>query len=258
MGTLRPPSLQHLSRIWHPDSDVIARRLVGMVDHAPSFSYRQAHDAIRDMLIARVSHESVSSGLSRIPRAALRQDFVQIAKLVHRHFRTVPIDYTIDFAPKYAHLDYGLRVSFNPPIVYSSAGELVIPWFSLWRTFSLAGDRLSLFVTLARECLSSDPALLNAKFIILDFSAAGSDKSRELKILDSSSLPQLMSAKKESMLRVFRAGYAQARKMIENRVRMPQKGISYEGQYPLVLGWDEVVQARSSKSSDFRLSDGSN
>jgi hypothetical protein len=98
-------------------------------------------------------------------------------------------------------------VPFEPPIIYGSVGGAIFPWFSFWKSNPLAGDRLSLFVTLVKEVLADDPDLEEADFQILDFSAPKGSSQRELKVTHASDVPILSDARKTEMLEIFAEGY---------------------------------------------------
>ena len=69
-------------------------------------------------------------------------------------------------------------------------------------------------MTAVFELLEQDPDLENARFQILDFSAAPTIKQRTLKILEANDIPRLSDDRKKEMLEVFADGYAMAKTVL--------------------------------------------
>ena len=96
-----------------------------------------------------------------------------------------------------------------------------------------------MFITLVEEMLLQDPDLETAQFEILDFSATNSKAHRQLKIIDTTYVPRLDTARKEEMLSVFVEGYqrAEAKLLTANqpRKRKETESIDDINQMPL---WD--------------------
>lgn len=111
-------------------------------------------------------------------------------------------------------------VPFDPPLIYGANGEIVFPWFSFWRHNPLAGERLALFTTLVQEVLLQDPDLEEAKFRILDFSAAKNSPDRELIITEAAEVSRVSEVRKAEMLEVFAEGYFLAKTQL---AAMPDK-----------------------------------
>ena len=98
-------------------------------------------------------------------------------------------------------------VPFDPPLIYGERGRLHFPWFSFWRSNPLAGERLSLFVSVVEDVLLQDPDLEEAHFVILDFSAPKLNQPRDLRVIDAHDIPRVSEATKVEMLSVFAEGY---------------------------------------------------
>jgi len=114
-------------------------------------------------------------------------------------------------------------VPFDPPLIYGKDGVLHFPWFSFWRSNPLAGERLSLFVTIVEDVLLQDPDLENARFQILDFSAPGPKLNRELKIIDAREIGRLTAKRKIEMLSVFAEGFVLATEALAQAAKERQE-----------------------------------
>lgn len=208
MSTLKVPSLQHLARIWRDDPEHIKRVLIGLVKSGPTFSYEPLHVAVRDMLVLGVPAEQVAEGIRRhVKRQDVRQNFLGLLPLIQNHFEGVRAKFVMAVAPRFYPVSRELMVPFYPPLIYGANGEIHFPWLSFWRSNPLAGERLSLFVSMVEEVLLQDPDLEDAKFKILDFSAPDSKSDRELKIVDVKEVPRLSHERRKKMLTIFAEGY---------------------------------------------------
>lgn len=155
MSKLKVPSLQHLARNWKKNPDHIKRLLVDLVKNSPTFSYDPLFGAIRDMLVFAHPYEQIEEGLRRgIKRADVRDNLLGVLPLIRDHFKDIAPDYVQSVDRRYYSVGRGLMVPFEPPLVYGLDGQTFFPWFSFWRSYPLAGERLSLFVTLVDEASS--------------------------------------------------------------------------------------------------------
>lgn len=81
---------------------------------------------------------------------------------------------------------------------------------------------MSLFVTLAKEILRQDPELEDAKFEILDFSAAKPKECRQLRIIDAADIQTFNSKETAEMLAIFFEGFERAEARLKE-VDIPSK-----------------------------------
>jgi len=190
-----------------------------MATHGPTFSYAPVGNAIRDHIQMHVPINTIESSFNRLSRSNLRDDFRSIVKLAAKHFEKIDPDFYVDMAGQSYPVARDIRIPFETPFLYGKDGTLHVPWFCFWKSGALRGERLSLFVTLAREVLSRNPDLKDAKFYILDFGASHAPKGRELRIIQGENVPQLVSQKKNAMLEQFVIGYRLAQNEIANRRR---------------------------------------
>lgn len=143
-------------------------------------------------------------------RADVRQNLLGVLPLLRDHFTSVSPDFVQTIDRRHYSIGRGLKVPFDPPLLYGVGGQLTFPWFSFWRQNPLAKDRLSLFVTLVDELLADDPDLASARFQILDFSVPrvrGRERERELRVIDARDIPRIDDSTKVEMLRIFADGY---------------------------------------------------
>lgn len=103
-----------------------------------------------------------------------------------------------------------LTIPFNPGFVYGVGGKLYFSWLSFWKMNPLAGEQLSLFVTLVDEMLLQDSDLEAAEFNILDFSANQSGAHRRLDVVNAADVPRISEARKAEMLETFVEGLERA------------------------------------------------
>lgn len=215
MSRLKVPSLQHLARNYADNSSEICRKLVQLVRGSPNFNYNPLFSAVRDLLLLKMNYEQVEEGIRRyIRREDIRENFLEVLPLLHKHFRDVSPDFVNSISTRNYAVGPRLLVPFTPPIMYGVGGQLYFPWFSFWRSNPLGKENLSLFVTAVFELLEQDPDLENARFQILDFSAAPTIKQRTLKILEANDIPRLSDDRKKEMLEVFADGYAMAKTVL--------------------------------------------
>lgn len=211
MARLKVPSLQHLARNWHPEPQVIKRRLVTLAQNAPTFNYNPLFSAVRDMLVFGMSYEQIEAGIRRgIKRHDVRENFLGALPLIRDHFAEIKPTFIQDVSRRYYPVGRDLLVPFDPPLIYGLGGEVHFPWFSFWRSNPIAKQRLSLFVTAVDDVLLQDPDLESAVFTILDFSAPSPKKPRELSILDAASIDRVDDDTKHEMLSAFAEGFALA------------------------------------------------
>jgi len=208
MSKLKVPSLQHLARNWRNDPQQIKRLLVGLVENGPTFNYNALFSAVRDMLIFRQPYTEIAEGIRRgIKRADVRDNLLGVLPLVRDYFDEVNPAFVQAVERRYYPVGRGLMVPFDPPLIYGEGGRVHFPWFSFWRTNPLAGERLSLFVSVVEDVLLQDPDLEEADFVILDFSAPKFDRPRDLRVIEADDVPRVSETTKVEMLSVFAEGY---------------------------------------------------
>lgn len=216
MARLRIPSLQHLARNWHPDAQVIKRRLVTLARNSPTFNYNPLFGAIRDLLVLDVPYSQVEEGIRRgTKRRDVRENYLGALPLIRDHFAEVRPSFVQGVARRYYPVGRNLLVPFDPPLIYGMNGALHFPWFSFWRSNPIAKQRLSLFVTAVEEVLLQDPDLEEANFTILDFSAPAPKEHRALSVIETSDVVRVDPESKREMLSVFAEGYALAQSELE-------------------------------------------
>ena len=215
MEKLKVPSLQHLSRNWCESPEKVSQKLIGLVEHPPTFSYAILYDLVRDLVVLNQPVDAVMEGVRRkVKRPDVRDNFLEILPLISRYFEESTPTFVQAVNGRMYPLARDLMIPFTPPLVYGVSGRLVFPWFSFWKTNPLGDERLSLFVTVVEEILKQDADLDTAIFQILDFSAPGKSERRQLKVLDTKDIPRLSERRKNEMLRMFAEGYLLAKEIL--------------------------------------------
>lgn len=215
MEKLKVPSLQHLSRNWCDTPEKVSRKLIGLVENPPTFSYAILYDLVRDLVVLHQPLDDVMEGVRRkVNRVAVRDNFLEILPLISRYFDESMPTFVQAINGRMYPLARDLMIPFTPPLIYGANGKLVFPWFSFWKTNPLADERLSLFVTIVDEILKQDADLDNAIFQILDFSAPAKCKRRQLEVLEAKDIPRLSEGRKKEMLVVFSDGYHLAKEAL--------------------------------------------
>lgn len=212
MAVLKIPSLQHLSRHWRPEAQGVKRSLVSLALNSPTFNYNALFGAIRDMLVFGQPYDEIVKGIESIKRADLRENLLSVLPLIRDYFDGVVPTYVQSVSRRFYAVGRDLLVPFDPPLIYGVDGRLHFPWFSFWRSNPLAGESLSLFVTIVEEMLLQDPDLETAKFTILDFSAPKTKakepkQPRKLTIIDANDIPRVSDERKAKMLAIFAEGF---------------------------------------------------
>jgi hypothetical protein len=208
MSKLKVPSLQHLARNWRNEPQQIKRLLLSLVENGPTFNYNPLFSAVRDMLIFRQPYAEIAEGIRRkVKRADVRDNLLGVLPLIRDYFDGVNPAFAQAVQRRYYPVGRGLMVPFDPPLIYGDGGRLHFPWFSFWRRNPLAGESLSLFVSVVADVLLQDADLEEADFIILDFSAPKSNGPRELTVIDAHAIQRVSEARKVEMLSVFAEGY---------------------------------------------------
>lgn len=208
MAKLKVPSLQHLARNWRSDAERVKWQLVELAKNSPTFNYNPLYSAVRDMLVLKQPYDQIAEGINRhVKRADVRKNYLEVLPLIDAHFSSVSPDFVQTVEKRYYLVGRGLKVPFEPPLLYGVDGQFHFPWFSFWRTNPLVAERLSLFVTIVDDVLLQDPDLENARFDILDFSVAVPGQGRELRVIDARDIPRISEKAKIDMLRVFAEGY---------------------------------------------------
>lgn len=215
MVKLKVPSLQHLSRNWCDTPEKVSKKLIGLAEHPPTFSYAILYDLVRDLVVLHQPLDSVMEGVRRkVSRADVRENFLEILPLINSYFEEFEPVFVQAVNGRMYPLARGLMIPFTPPLIYGVNGRLVFPWFSFWKANPLANDRLSLFVTVVDEILKQDADLDSATFQILDFSAPAKSKRRQLQVFDTKDIPKLSESRKIEMLMVFADGYQLAKEAL--------------------------------------------
>lgn len=215
MKKLNVPSLQHLSRNWCDTPEKVSRKLIGLAEHPPTFSYTILYDLVRDLVVLHQPLDAVMEGVRRkVKRLDVRDNFLEILPLIGRYFEESNPTFVQAVNGRMYPLARDLMIPFTPPLIYGVNGRLVFPWFSFWKNNPLADEHLSLFVTVVDEILKQDADLDNAMFQILDFSAPGKSERRQLKVFDTKDIPRLSERRKNEMLMVFAEGYLLAKETL--------------------------------------------
>jgi len=208
MAKLKVPSLQHLARNWRNDPQWIKRLLVDLARNPPTFNYDPLFGAVRDMLVLKIPYEQIEEGIRRgIKQDGVRNNLLSVLPLVREYFRDITPTFVQTIERRYYPVGRGLRIPFQPPLIYGVDGQVHFPWFSFWRSNPLKNERLSLFTAIVDDVLFQDPDLEAAKFMILDFSASAPKQPRDLKVTDARDIPRVSAEEKVAMLSVFAEGF---------------------------------------------------
>ncbi|MDJ0933547.1 hypothetical protein [Breoghania sp.] len=127
--------------------------------------------------------------------------------LIRDPFEGISSDFYQGVDRGHCSLRRDLMVPFDPPMIYGVGGRLYFPWFSFWRSNSLADERLALFVTVVEELLADDPDLEMARFEVLDFSCSDKNSPRELRVINTGYIPRVDADRKAEMISCFSEGY---------------------------------------------------
>lgn len=215
MKKLRVPSLQHLARNWSDRPERIAKQLVNLVEHPPTFSYEPIFNLVRDNLVFNLPLEAAEKGIGRHRCSAMaKENFLELFPIIHAHFEKIKPKYVAEIGGRIYPIGPDLFVPFTPPLIYGTEDGIVFPWFSFWRRNPLAGENLSLFVSLVFDLLEQDPDLENAEFHILDFSIPRGEEKRELTIINAREIARLSQSRKLEMLEVFVTGFGLAQSIL--------------------------------------------
>ncbi len=215
MKKLNVPSLQHLSRNWCDTPEKVSRKLIGLAENPPTFSYTILYDLVRDLVVLHQPLDAVMEGVRRkVKRPDVRDNFLEILPLIAHYFEESNPVFVQAVNGRMYPLARDLMIPFTPPLIYGVNERLVFPWFSFWKTNPLADERLSLFVTVVEEILKQDADLDNALFQILDFSAPEKSRPRRLEVFDTRDIPRLSESRKNEMLSVFAEGYLLAKETL--------------------------------------------
>lgn len=208
MAKLKVPSLQHLARMWRPDPVDVKRHLIGLAENGPTFSYEPVFKLTKQMLVFQDPYEQIVDCVIRAEkREQVRANYLGLLSLIRDHFVGVSPAFVQNVAPRFYPVSRDLIIRFSPPLIYGHNGEVFFPWFSFWKSNPLAGERLSLFVTVVEEILLQDSDLEDADFQILDFSVPKGASERVLEVKSASSVPRLDQSRKAEMLSVFAEGF---------------------------------------------------
>lgn len=238
MAKLRVPSVQHLARNWYESPKKVEDEFVKMAMNPPFFNYNALNDIARDSLLFNIPEEQIIQGIKeKEKRKRVQKILLEVVPLLHDHFGTLQPDFVHDVAPSFYPVGRDLRIPFKSAFIYGIGGKIYLPWFIFWKRNPLSEKQFSLFVTMAKEILRQDPDLDDAKFEILDFSAANSKESRKLTITDASDIPELNKAEVAHMLSIFAEGFERAEERLKD-VELPTKRKESEvdvdiNQYPL-------------------------
>ncbi|MBB5766715.1 hypothetical protein [Xanthomonas euroxanthea] len=205
------PSLQHLARIWAPDSEQIRRTLVRLATNGPTFSYQLIFDFIEDLLHSKIPYEQIECAVrTRVARQDVRSNFLELLPLMRDKVSSMQPSFVHKVSPRYYPMGRDLMIPFAPPFVYGENGAIHLPWFSFWKTNPMDGQRLSLFSTIVHQILAQDPDLESAELSIHDFSVDEPGGARSPKLILASEIPRLDQGRLTEMLTVFLNGYRAA------------------------------------------------
>ena len=208
MKKLRVPSLQHLARNWSDRPDRIAKQLVNLVEHPPTFSYEPVFDLVRDNLVFDLPLEAAIKGIEKHRCSPIaKRNFLELFPMIHAHFAKVKPSFVAEVGGRIYPIGPDLFVPFTPPLIYGVGLGLVFPWLSFWRNNPLAGENLELFVTLVSDLLAEDPDLEQADFQILDFSIPRGSDDRQLTLINTKEINRVSERRKLEMLDTFVTGY---------------------------------------------------
>ncbi len=211
MAILKVPSVQHLARLWRDDPHDVKRALLKLAANGPTFNYKPLLDAVRDMLVFREPYDQIAEGFRRsVARQYVRDNYLEVLSLIRQYFGEVNASFVQDIEPRYYPVARDFLVPVHMPLVYGVDGEICLPWFSFWRANPLAGERLSLFVSVVDDIMRNDPDMEHARFVVLDFSAGRAGSPRALKVTDTAGIPRLSADRKAAMLAVFAEGFSLA------------------------------------------------
>ena len=225
MPNLKVPSLQHLARNWRGEAFQVKRQLVQLARNSPTFSYDPLFGAVQDMLVFGQPYEQIVEGMRRgIKRQGVLENYLDVLPLIRDHFDGIAPVFVQAVDRRYYPVSRELRVPFQPPLIFGAGGQVHFPWLSFWRTNPIAGERLSLFVTIVEEVLLQDPDLENAKFEILDFSAPAPKQPRNLNVMDARDVPRVSAEQKAEMLEVFAEGFSMAQAKLAGMVDRAEEG----------------------------------
>jgi hypothetical protein len=223
MAKLRVPSVQHLARHWYDSPKKIEDEFVKMAMNPPFFNYNALNDIARDSLLFKVPEDQIVKGIKeKEKRKRVQKILLEVVPLLNGYFSGVQPDFVNDVAPSFYPIGRDLRIPFKSVFIYGIGGQIYLPWFIFWKHNPLDDKQLSLFVTLAREILCQDPELEDAKFELLDFSAANSKEYRQLKIIDTADIPTFDSKQTAEMLAIFVEGFERAEARLKD-VDIPSK-----------------------------------
>ena len=218
MKKIKLPSLQHVARQWAPTPEKVAKNLERLALASPPFSYEPLYHLVRGMLVlddplAQVCHAVQARKLH--PHA--KRNYLELLPMVSEHFSAVRPEYILEVAPRFYPVGKDLFVPFKPPLLYGKGGDEFLPWFVFWKVNPVAGENLSLFVTLVVEMMAQDPDLERAKFTIVDFSADDAKSPRKIELIDARAIARVPEARKIEMLDILVKGHHMAQANLRNR-----------------------------------------
>lgn len=223
MTKIRVPSVQHLARHWYDSPKKIEGEFVKMTLNPPTFNYNALNDIARDSLLFKVPEDQIINGIrEKEKRKRVQKILLEVVPLLHGHFSLLQPDFINDVATSFYPIGRDLRIPFKSVFIYGIGGQIYLPWFIFWKHNPLDYKQLSLFVTLAKEILRQDPDLENAKFQILDFSAANKNEGRQLRIIDAADIQTFNSKVTSEMLAIFVEGFERAEAKLKD-MEIPRK-----------------------------------
>lgn len=208
MSKLRVPSLQHMARNWCETPKLVQKKLVQLAQHPPTWGYQALFGAVYDMLVLAVPYDQIVEGIrQKVSRENVRENLLQVLPLIQDHFDKLHPDRVLTVSRTSFSAGKGLRIPFEPPLIYIINGEVFLPWFSFWRSNPLSGKKLSLFVTIVDEIQRQNPDLEGARLQILDFSRPSPKEERALRVIDAADVERLPMEEVTAMLEIFAEGY---------------------------------------------------
>ncbi|GAB5450257.1 MAG: hypothetical protein Hals2KO_05850 [Halioglobus sp.] len=204
MKQIRVPTLQHLARNWNEDPLVISQNLLELIENPPPYSYSAMQSILLDLVFSRTDIDTAEKAMRRTEgRETFRDGCIQILKIASEYFTALEPDYVVSVQGRYYSISRDIQIPFHPLLMYGKNGKTIIPWFSFWASKPLKGESLSFFTSLVDEMVHSHPDYEDVELEILDFSAPNSKSPRDLKIVDSHSIPRIENSRLAERLEIF-------------------------------------------------------
>lgn len=119
MKKLNVPSLQHLSRNWCDTPEKVSRKLIGLAENPPTFSYTILYDLVRDLVVLHQPLDAVMEGVRRkVKRPDVRDNFLEILPLIAHYFEESNPVFVQAVNGRMYPLARDLMIPFTPPLIY--------------------------------------------------------------------------------------------------------------------------------------------